>query len=397
MRNIAALAVVFFGILQLWPQEQIPKSKIVSDLSAVSHVEPPEGTKFPYFRVTLHLEQLLRGTTQQTDLQAESRWKPPRSQFDDRPFSFSGNRGTVFDYSEPQVGNRLLVGFPFLDVDRGVAHIFGAIDLGDHDQAQLVPEVQRFLGIEHAAGSSNFAPFVTALDDPLPWMRDLAAGRLVQSEACNASRLCQEAFLNAARKLLQSKRLGERWEALQWLGALSLAIPDGQPRMPDPAVRQLWLSAVDDPNLWIADEAFRQLALFDFFHSARAGECIGVFPSIRKSIRFTAADVEGVAITGTSTCMPVIATPSTSAAVKRVDWWTDKIPMHSPPARYGRNRTAQAGEKLRPLSTGRFRGAAQATIDAQQGPASSGLTVWYRKRKRSRPLSQLPQPPSRLL
>ena len=338
----------FFGILQLWPQEQIPKSKIVSDLSAkaasaqdevrdrarrelftdyasyeapdiatsladpysflaittVSHVEPPEETKFPYFRVTLHLEQLLRGTTQQTDLQAESRWKPPRSQFDDRPFSFSGNRGTVFDYSEPQVGNRLLIGFPFLDVDRGVAHIFGAIDLGDHDQAQLVPEVQRFLGIEHAAGSSNFAPFVTALDDPLPWMRDLAAGRLVQSEACNASRLCQEAFLNAARKLLQSKRLGERWEALQWLGALSLAIPDDQPRMPDPAVRQLWLSAVDDPNLWIADEAFRQLALFDFFHSARAGECIGIFPSIRKSVRFTAADVEGVAITGTSTCMP---------------------------------------------------------------------------------------------
>jgi hypothetical protein len=32
--NIAALAVVLFGILQLWPQEQIPKSKIVSDLSA---------------------------------------------------------------------------------------------------------------------------------------------------------------------------------------------------------------------------------------------------------------------------------------------------------------------------------------------------------------------------
>jgi hypothetical protein len=74
--------------------------------------------------------------------------------------------------------------------------------------------------------------------------------------------------------------------------------------MPDPAVRQLWLAAVDDPNLWIADEAFRQLALFDFFHSARAGECIGIFPSIRKSVRFTAADAEGVAITGTSTCMP---------------------------------------------------------------------------------------------
>jgi hypothetical protein len=69
-------------------------------------------------------------------------------------------------------------------------------------------------------------------------------------------------------------------------------------------VRQLWLSAVDDPNLWIADKAFRQLALFDFFRSARAGECIGIFPSIRKSVRFTAADVEGVAITGTSTCMP---------------------------------------------------------------------------------------------
>ena len=37
----------------------------------------------------------------------------PRSQFDDRPFSFSGNRGTVFDYSEPQAGNSAAwSGFP---------------------------------------------------------------------------------------------------------------------------------------------------------------------------------------------------------------------------------------------------------------------------------------------
>jgi hypothetical protein len=112
--------------------------------------------------------------------------------------------------------------------------IFGAIDLGDHDQSHIIPDVQRFLDIESAAGRSNFVPYLAALSDRIPWIRDLSAHRLVQSDACNASPACQEAFLSTTKSLLHSKRLGERWEALQWTEPLALPMGDRNvfPRCP---------------------------------------------------------------------------------------------------------------------------------------------------------------------
>jgi hypothetical protein len=238
IRSIALLLAVFLSAAPLWPQEQAPKSRLVSELSAevtsasgeprdqaqdalfadyasyeapdiasplsdplsfiaivtVTGVKFPERSGIPYPLINLHVEQLLRGASEQTELQAESRWRRPRSEYDEGRFlDFGGLPGTAFDYTEPKVGNRFLVGYPFLDVDRGTAHIFGAIDLSDHDQALIVPDVQRFLGIEFAAGNSNFAPFVAALNDSVPWIRDLSASRLVQSDACDNSSVCFKA------------------------------------------------------------------------------------------------------------------------------------------------------------------------------------------------------------
>jgi hypothetical protein len=354
IRIIGVVGAILLCAMSNWAQEAPPKSKIVSDLSAevagatyeprdkaqhelfadYERYEPPniatsladplsfiafvtevrvklpEGPGSPYTEVTLHVDQLLRGATPQTELQAESRWQPPAGYENEMARIFSGMPGTAFDYTEPKAGNRFLVGFPFLDVDRGRAHIFGAIDISDHDEAELVLEVQRFLGIESAASGSNFAPFVGALSDHVAWIRDLAAQRLVQSEACNASRGCQEALLTSAQNLLHSRKPGERWEALQWLDPLALPMgerqegPNGLPPMANSAVRALLVSATSDPNLWIADEAFRKLELFDFFHEAGPGECITVFPTIRKSVRLLAPELQGISISGTVACTP---------------------------------------------------------------------------------------------
>ena len=354
IRSIALLLVALYIPVPLWPQEQTEKSKLVSDLSAkvsgaidesrdrahhelfadyvhyqapdiagpladphsfigfvsVTHVKYP-GEGNPYStRVTLHVDQLLRGPSEQTELQAESRWVPPRPSGDEVPIIDSGPRGTIFDYKKPDVGNRFLIGFPALDVDSGRAYIFGAIDLSNHDQASLTPEVERFLGIESAAGSSNFGPFLTALNDSVPWIRDLSAQRLIQSETCNNSSACREALLNSARRLLRSKKPGERWEALQWMQPLTLptgerqAGPNGLPPMSKSAVRELLVLALSDPNLWIADEAFCRLELFDFFQSAGPGECIVVFPPLRKSVRLPFGELKGVSMSGANACTP---------------------------------------------------------------------------------------------
>jgi hypothetical protein len=351
--SIIVLLSVFLNALPLWAQEQAAKSKIVSDLSAevvnavgeprdraqhelsadyaayetpdiatsladplsfiaivtMTGVKPLDGNAPPYRLVKLHVDQLLRGASEETELQAVSRWVPPRAP-DDARLTWGGPRGTIFDYAEPKVGNRYLIGYPRSTDGSGSVAIFGAIDLGDHDQSQIISDVQHFLDIESAAGSSNFAPHLGALSDRIPWIRDLSAHRLVQSDACNASPACQEAFLSTTESLLHSKRLGERWEALQWTEPLALAMGDlkggsnGLPTMSDAAVRKLLVSALSDPNLWLADEAFRQIELFDFFHSSGPRECIGIFPSIRKSVRWTEGEMEGESITGTVACTP---------------------------------------------------------------------------------------------
>jgi len=54
--------------------------------------------------------------------------------------------------------------------------------------------------------------------------------------------------------------------------------------------------------LWIEDEAFRQIELFDSFHDAQPDECIVIFPSLRKFVRLPARELEGVTSTGILAC-----------------------------------------------------------------------------------------------
>lgn len=74
------------------------------------------------------------------------------------------------------------------------------------------------------------------------------------------------------------------------------------PTLSNSTVRELLVSVLSDPNLWIADEAFRQIELFDFFHRAQPDECIVIFPPLRKSVRLPARELEGVTSSGTLAC-----------------------------------------------------------------------------------------------
>jgi hypothetical protein len=292
--------------LYAFPDIAIPLSDPLSfiaivQVTAVKVAEPP-NVPFPF--VDLHVEQLLRGSIDQTELQAEPRWTPPPLGRV-RTFVSSGPLPTAFDFTEPKIGNRFLVGFlpTFMpaDVARKRVYITGAINLYDPDQVRLVPEVHRFLAIEASAGDSNTAPFLSALNDSLPWIRDLAAQRLVRSAACVADSACQSAYFAEAQKFLRSKKPADRWEALQWLERPGFTL-DGSPNLSDPRIRELLVAAQSDPNFFIGDEAFRKTELLDFSHDATPGDCITVVPQLRRSFRWKTGEADIAHMPGTTIC-----------------------------------------------------------------------------------------------
>jgi hypothetical protein len=273
----------------------------------VTAVNRPDGRGgSPYPKVTLHVQEWLRGSSKQTELYAEPRWIPPRPPNPNDPLDgmmFGGPGKTAFDWAEPKVGNRYVVGYSTPNEADSSAFISGALDFNDQEElARMLPEVKRFIDIDKRARRSSFAPYLEALTDRVPWIRDLAAQRPVQSDACNASAVCGEAFVTAAAALLRGKELGDRWEALKWLEPLAQAVgenqagPNGLPLFSNAAARELLVAATSDPNLWIGDKAFTELALFDFYHSARAGECIEIVPAMRKSARWTAGEAKDASI-----------------------------------------------------------------------------------------------------
>jgi hypothetical protein len=298
---------LFADYLQFDPPDitnPLGDSGILVAIVTVRGVEPPDNNKSPYFSVELQVEQLLRGESELTELHAESRWGLPRPRNDGLPLSGGGPHKTVFDLIEPKVGNRYVVGYSILNEAQGRAYISGAIDLNDHNQDQVFSDLKRFLRIESAANGSNFGPLVAALNDQVTWIRDLAARRLVQLDTCNASPSCEEGLLTSASHLLRSKKLLERWEALMWLDPLTQPIgdrkdgPNGLPTMSGATVRELLVSALSDSNVVIADKAFGELELFDFYHASEPGECIEIVPALRKSARWTAEEAKGVMIGG---------------------------------------------------------------------------------------------------
>jgi hypothetical protein len=191
----------------------------------VTNVTTPGEGGSPYPRVEMHIDQMLRGVAREQIIHAQSLWSPPEPLEQPIPtsdglphglirISFStGGPRTVFDDTEPKIGNRYVLGYSRIDWAGGM-FVNGAVNLDDPKQAQVVEEVQRFLSIETAASGGNVAPFADTLNDPVRWMRDLSAQRLAQSDTCNIAPSCQDALVKAANRLVQSKNLAERWEAL---------------------------------------------------------------------------------------------------------------------------------------------------------------------------------------
>lgn len=279
---------------------------------AVTSVGLPEKDGFPPALVGLRIEQFLRGSSEPKEFQAVNQIPYGRA----RVWCGGAFGAGGFYFSAPKIGDRYLVGYSFLGGDTSRAYVSGGIDLADHDHAKEMIDVQRFLDIEAIAGTHDFAPFVTALNDQVPWFRDLAAQRLVQSKACSNSLDCRQALVSAIRNLLSSSKLADRIEGLHWTGLLvqpmtgdrnewgvnGVALSNGLSLMSTAAVRDLLRLAVSDPSLRVADEAYRQLESFDFFHSALRGECIVIFPILRKSVRLPAGDLKGVSFSGSLDC-----------------------------------------------------------------------------------------------
>ncbi len=72
----------------------------------------------------------------------------------------------------------------------------------------------------------------------------------------------------------------------KWRKSPQKGLQDGLPVLRDSAIRQLWDTATDDPNVFIGDEAFARREMFDFDRVGKPGECIEIVPALRKSARW---------------------------------------------------------------------------------------------------------------
>jgi hypothetical protein len=274
-------------------------------IATVTSVHLPEPGSGGGTRFTLHVEQLLQGTSEVKDLHAYSMFSPP-SPKSDFPYLIrsGGPHRTVLDLAAPKVGTLYVIGYSFLYEDGMRACIPGAIDLSDATQARTYLEVQRFLRIRSLAGEVNLRPYIDALDDAVPWIRDLSLQHLVRSNICNATASCVDAVLATVRRLLQNRKLNERFEALEMLKPITQPIgsrmqgPNGLPLMSTPAVREMLVSTLSDSNVALGDKAFYELQLYDFYHAAQPAECIEVIPILRKAAHWTADEAKGQFIGG---------------------------------------------------------------------------------------------------
>jgi hypothetical protein len=218
-------------------------------IARITTVQLANGTTTPRTTVSFHVEQLLRGESRVAAFDVESRWTPMSTTKDDETLSiYPGNRRTALDRSEPKVGDRYILGYSLPYGDGKLVFAPGVIDLQDPAQAQLIDNLERFLAIESEAGPSNFAPYLEALDDNVPWIRDIALHRLTSSDTCNASPDCAERFSSTVKRRLQSSMPDERQEAvfwLSWVDSVSRSESqrrgrmDGLPALPDSACEEL--------------------------------------------------------------------------------------------------------------------------------------------------------------
>jgi hypothetical protein len=187
---------IILGALPLWPQEPIEGPNVFGDLSAermslvfesrqvaekelarqsaafetpgiagplewptyliavtrITAVKLPNGAAIPRTRVSFHVEQLLRGESQVSDFDVESRWAPGFGAKNGKtPIIADNYRWTTLDLSQPEVGDRYILGYSLGYIDK-LALAPGIIDMQDPAQAQLIGNMERFLAIESETG-----------------------------------------------------------------------------------------------------------------------------------------------------------------------------------------------------------------------------------------------------
>jgi hypothetical protein len=272
------------------PGYQIVIGKIIG-------VQLPDGANLPRTRIRFHVEQVIRGNGQVADFDVESRWVPtPVSQNED-PELFLNNPPTALDKTEPKVGDRYLLGIAPGYSDGKLVFVPSVIDLQDPNQAALITTAERFLAIEASAGRSGFAPYLAALDDETPWIRDIAVYWLTSFEACNASPACAEKFSGVVKRQLQSNTPNERQQAvfwLVWVDSVSRSeskrrgFSDGLPVLHDSEIRSLFDAATHDANVEIGDAAFHYREASDLDREP-PGECFTMVPALRKTFHVHAA------------------------------------------------------------------------------------------------------------
>jgi len=142
--------------------------RFLVSIVTVTGVQPPTDDGPPYTRVRLHVEQTLRGTSEESELRADSSWRPMTpEQWSNR--MRGGPHETVLDVAEPRIGDRLLLAYTLFKESEGIrAWVVGGFNFGEQKEARIFSELQRVLGMEAAAGTTSVSPYIGALEDAVP-------------------------------------------------------------------------------------------------------------------------------------------------------------------------------------------------------------------------------------
>jgi hypothetical protein len=270
-------------------------------IARITAVQMSDTANTPRTKISFHVEQFLRGESQTADFDVESRWtRESTAEGGQTTPVFAHNyRYTALDRSEPKVGARYILGYSLAYGGGKLVFVPGVIDMQDLGRTQLIGDMERFLTIETEAGPSNFVPYLKALDDVVPWIRDIALHRLTGSASCNTSPVCAKSFSAAVERQLQSSMPNERQEAVDWLtwvdsvsrsGGEGSTRIDGLPVLSDSAIRELLSSAIQDRNVAIGDRAFQEREMFDMFRTGPPGECFAIVPALRKSAHWLSGE-----------------------------------------------------------------------------------------------------------
>jgi hypothetical protein len=261
-------------------------------IGKITGVQLPDGATIPKTRIRFHVEQVIRGDGQVADFDVESQWTPKAdSQNKEISLFTSMHNLRAFDITEPKAGDRYILGIAPAYSDGKLVPVPSVIDLQDPNQAALIATVERFLAIEASAERSGFAPYLAALDDKTPWIRDIAVYWLTSSDACNASSGCAEKFSDVVKRQLQSSIPNDREQGVGWLvwvdsvsrqASKRRGFSDGLPVLPDSEIHFLFDAATQDANAEIGDEAFEYRESSDLDRGP-PGECFTIIPALRKT------------------------------------------------------------------------------------------------------------------